>query len=397
MRLRGILTGPVGNAVGNLLRMACLFLLGRLVAQRLGGDGLLAMGQWQNLVGLGTALGGNALQAGFQQGMAEEVGRMPRLGCGLALGQFLSLLSCGALALAAATGAIRIPAGGSMFVLVLACAGGALHVNLQGTAAGIGRMGRLNAWVTISGLVPLALIASVARDIQSLSLALLCTPVLLGLGAWFALPHPRPSLPQRRSLPLWLPFLSIGVLPVLAGQVLQILLRQMAISHGAPQAALWQGAQRIVDTAFPVWSAAATAWILPRMARAPERPDWLRSLGTSLGGTLPLALLLALAAPWALRLALGQAFQDAAPILRWQCMTEIVRAIGLPMTLLLIAQGRARTFVLLETASLCLQFALAWLLIPSLGMVALPVAGLLENTLCAIALFAILRWARPEA
>lgn len=397
MRLRGILTGPVGNAVGNLLRMACLFLLGRLVAQRLGGEGLLAMGQWQNLVGLGTALGGNALQAGFQQGMAEEAGRRARLGCGLALGQFLSLLSCGALALAAATGAIRIPAGGSMFFLVLACAGGTLHVNLQGTAAGIGRLGRLNAWVTVSGLVPLVLIASVARDVRSLSLALLCTPFLLGLAAWFALPHPRPSLPERRSLTLWLPFLSIGVLPVLAGQVLQILLRQMAISHGAPQAALWQGAQRIVDTAFPVWSAAATAWILPRMARAPERPDWLRSLGTSLGGTLPLALLLALSAPLALRLALGQAFQDGAPILRWQCMTEIVRAIGLPMTLLLVAQGRARTFVLLETASLCLQLALAWLLIPSLGMVALPVAGLLENTLYAIALFAILRWARPEA
>jgi len=399
MRPERIISGPIGNAAGNVVRMACLFLLGRIVAQRLGGEGILALGQWQNLIGLGTALGGNALQAGFQQGMAARSDDRSWLGCGLLLGQILSFGSCIAIALAVALGGVNIPYGGSIAVaiLFLACSAGTLYVNLQGIAAGLEKMGRLNAWITASGLIPLVLIAFSAKDLSSLSLALLCTPILLGPLAWLFLPHPLPSLPDRQTLSRWLPFLSIGVLPVLAGQVMQMMLRQLAIAHSSADAALWQGASRIVDTAFPVWSVAATAWILPRMSRSPQRPAWMESLGTSLAGTLPMAITLAVLAPLALRLALGTNFQAGAHILRWQCLTEIVRAMNLPMTLLLVAQGRARTFVILETGSLGLQYLLAWLLIPTLGMVALPMAGLVENLAYGTALLAVLKFGRSKA
>jgi hypothetical protein len=63
------------------------------------------------------------------------------------------------------------------------------------------------------------------------------------------------------------------------------------------------------------------------------------------------------------------------------CATELVRALGLPLSLILIARRRASGFVALELAGNGFQLLTAWLLLPRLGVIALPVAALGENLL----------------
>jgi len=380
----GWLRGPAGNALANLARIAALFLLGRTIATQLGGDGLLALGQWQNLVGIGTVLGGNALQHGFQQGMAAHSDRAQWLGSGLLLGQILSFLACSLLLAARALGLVHFPTWGPLvpFLLLAACSLGSLQTNLQGAAAGQERMGRLSLWLAVSGILQVLTILPFATSVPRLGIGLLLAPVLLGLLSLKALPFPRPRLSRlrlRHWLRLWLPFLSIGIAPGIASPLAQIALRQLAMGFDPTQAGLWQAAQRLSDSTFPLWSAAAAAWILPRLARPQDRPTLLATLKMSLSGTLPLCLGLGLLAPLALRLAFGAPFQGGAEILRLQCATELVRAVGLPFSLFLIARGRAWAFAGLEIASPVVQVGLSALLLPRIGILALPVSAFCEN------------------
>lgn len=382
MTVRSWLGGPAGYALGSALRMAALFLLGRLVAQRLGGEGLLAMGQWQNLIGVGVALGGHALQSGLQQGMASRPDPAGWLGAGLLLGQLLSFAGTAILLGLHALGLVAIPMGtaAAPALLFLACAAGSLYGNLQACAAGEGRMDRLNLWLAFTGILQLGWLLPFTGSLPGISIGLLTLPVLLAVLGWFLLPHPRPHLARvREQAKAWLPFLSIGLLPGIATQLMQIQLRQLAMAHDLHQAGLWQAGTRLSDTLFPVWSAAATAWILPRLAAGGIAPR--RALAVSLAGTLPLALGLSLLAPLALDLALGQGFHEASGVLRLQCATEAVRAASLPFSLLLISKARARTYVSLEVGSNAVQFALALFLLPHLGILALPIAALCENLL----------------
>lgn len=382
MTPRSLLGGPAGYALGNVLRMAALFLLGRLVVQRLGGEGLLAMGQWQNLIGIGVALGGNALQSGLQSGISTRPDKAGWLGSGLLVGQFLSMAGTVAVLLLHAAGLIHFPAAPAAvpLVLFLSCAAGSLYGNLQACAAGEGRMDRLNLWLALTGILQLGWILPFCGSLEHFSVGVLSLPILLGMLAWFLLPHPVPTLHDARAnLMAWLPFLSIGLLPGITTQLMQIQIRQLAIAHDLHQAGLWQAGTRLSDTLLPVWTAAATAWILPRLSSGRTTP--LRSLQVSLAGSLPLAILLAAAAPLALELALGRGFREAAGVLRLQCLTEVVRAATLPLSLLLISKARAGRFVALEIGSNLVQLGLAVLLLPRLGILGLPVASLAENLL----------------
>lgn len=380
MTLRAALGGPVGYALGSVLRMAALFLLGRLVAQRLGGEGLLAMGQWQNLIGVGVALGGHALQAGLQQGMSTRSDRAGWLGTGLLLGQVLSFAGTATLLALHGLGFVTIPAGmaAAPLLLFVACAAGSLYGNLQACAAGEGRMDRLNPWLAVTGLLQLAWMLPFLGNLASFSVGILTLPLLLGILAWFLLPHPRPHLGRfGEHARAWLPFLSIGLLPGITAQLMQIQIRQLAMGFDLQQAGQWQAGMRLSDTLFPVWTAAATAWILPRLSAGGISPR--RALGVSLAGTIPLALGLSLLAPLALDLALGQGFREAAGVLRLQCLTEIVRAASLPLSLLLISKARAGTYVALEVGSNLVQFGLAFAFLPHWGILALPIAAVCEN------------------
>jgi len=393
-RGRELLSGPVVNALAAAARLGALFALGRLVAERLGGAGLLALGQWQNLLAIAVGLGGNALQSGFQQGMARRGNRSSWFCVGIFCGQFLTLAGCLAALALCGTGFLRLPSGATwpapLWLLPVALLA-SLSVALQGSAAGIGRLGHLSGWLSLSGLLQLLCMAPFLGSLQGLAKGFLLATALQAAAALVLLPHPKLHLPSRArmaaTLRAWLPWILAGLLPALLAPFQQLLLRQLALSHDAMQAGYWQGAVRLSDTLFPLWSAAATAWILPRLARDPSRQFLSHAVARSFLGAAALGLAVTVGASLALRLAYGAAFLPAAPYLRLQAAVEVIRALSLPFALSLMARGRLGIFLSLEAASTVLQLGLALFLIPHFGTLALPLAALLENLaycLCAM-------------
>lgn len=93
----------VGNLSATLLRLGLLFLVGREVARHLGPEGIVAMGQLQNLLGLGLALPSLALHQGILQalGSATEEQVPERSSWALMSGQFLAIAAAIAVSLLA--------------------------------------------------------------------------------------------------------------------------------------------------------------------------------------------------------------------------------------------------------------------------------------------------------
>lgn len=385
-RGRELLSGPVANALAAAARLGALFALGRLIAERLGGAGLLALGQWQNLLAIAVGVGGNALQSGFQQGMARRGNRPVWFCVGVFCGQFLALSGCLVALALCSTGFLRLPSGTAwptpLWLLPVALLA-TFSVALQGTAAGIGRMGHLSGWLSLSGLLQFACMAPFLGSLKGLAEGFLLATALQAAAALVLLPRPKLHLPSRTrliaTLRAWLPWILAGLLPAILAPFQQLLLRQLALSHDALQAGYWQGAVRLSDTLFPLWSAAATAWILPRLARDPSRQFLSHAVARSFLGAAALGIAVAVGASLALRLAYGAAFLPAVPYLRLQVTVEATRALSLPFALFLMARGRLGIFLSLEAASTALQLGLAILLIPHFGILALPLAALLEN------------------
>jgi O-antigen/teichoic acid export membrane protein len=316
--------------------------------------------------------------------MSAHGNRAQWLGAGLLLGQILSFVVCTALLLGYATGLVHFPGFtlATPVLLFLACSLGSLQTNLQGASAGLLRMGSLSRWLTISGVLQLLLIFPFTGSLPALGLGLLAATIGIGVLAIFALPHPKPAFSRRRLphwLRLWLPFLSIGIVPGIASPLAQIALRQLAIGHDPAHAALWQAAQRLSDSAFPLWSAAVAAWMLPRLSQPGGGPGIFHSIRISLAGSLPLCLGLGLFAPLVLQLAYGHGFEEASSILRLQCGVEMVRAFSLPFSLVLIAHKRAWTYASFEIIGPVMQVSLAAIFLPRIGILAIPLASLCEN------------------
>jgi hypothetical protein len=333
-----------------------------------------------------VGIGGNALQSGFQQGMARRGNRPSWFCVGILWGQILTSTGClAALALCGA-GFLHLPSGAAwpmpLWLLPTALLA-SLSVALQGTAAGIGRLGRLSGWLSLSGLLQFACMAPFLGSLEGLAKGFLLATALQAAAALFLLPRPRLLLPSKArlaaTLRAWLPWILAGALPALLAPAQQMLLRQMALSRDSVQAGYWQGAIRLSDTLFPLWSAAATAWILPRLACAPSRRFLTKAIARSFLGAAALGFVVAAGAPLALRLAYGESFLPAASYLRLQASVEVVRALSLPFALSLMAHERIAAFLSLEAASMFLQLGLAAFLTPHLGVMALPLAALLEN------------------
>lgn len=75
---------------------------------------------------------------------------------------------------------------------------------------------------------------------------------------------------------------------------------------------------------------------------------------------LPVAVLGAVAAPWAVRLAGGPGWQEAVPVLRALCLLTAVQALAAGAHALALAEGRPRLSLARQSAVLVLTVPLAW-------------------------------------
>jgi len=101
----------VGNLAATSLRLGLLFLVGREVAAHLGSEGIVVMGQLQNLMGLGLALPSLALNSGIQQALGSATGsQVPdRSSWALLSGQALAVVSALVVTGLVLTGSVYLP------------------------------------------------------------------------------------------------------------------------------------------------------------------------------------------------------------------------------------------------------------------------------------------------
>ncbi|MBC7488729.1 MAG: O-antigen translocase, partial [Glaciimonas sp.] len=82
-------------------------------------------------------------------------------------------------------------------------------------------------------------------------------------------------------------------------------------------------------------------------------------------------------APWVIELLYSSKFAEAAVVLRWQIMGDILKVVSFPLGFVILAAGNGRTFMLTETLSIVVYAILVWIGLPYLGLQATGVGFLI--------------------
>ncbi len=77
-------------------------------------------------------------------------------------------------------------------------------------------------------------------------------------------------------------------------------------------------------------------------------------------------------APWVINLLYSSQFAEAATLLRWQILGDILKVLTWPLGFIILAAGQGRTFLITETMAMAIFVLSTWLGLPYLG---LPAAG----------------------
>ena len=79
-------------------------------------------------------------------------------------------------------------------------------------------------------------------------------------------------------------------------------------------------------------------------------------------------------APWVIHLLYSREFAEAASVLRWQVLGDILKVASWPLGCVILAAGAGRTFMLTESLAIAVFVALTWLGMPLLGIEASGIA-----------------------
>jgi len=103
----------------------------------------------------------------------------------------------------------------------------------------------------------------------------------------------------------------------------------------------------------------------------------------------PVLLVILGAAPWILHLIYSSEFREAAALLRWQVLGDLLMVASWPTSFILIAAGSGRMFVATQFLAIAVFVALTWLLLPVMGVEASGLAFLGMY----VAYFPVVYWA----
>jgi O-antigen/teichoic acid export membrane protein len=84
----------------------------------------------------------------------------------------------------------------------------------------------------------------------------------------------------------------------------------------------------------------------------------------------PMFLALLALAPWVIKLLYSDSFGDAAIVLRWQVLGDILKVGSWPLGFVILASGDGRTFMWSESLAIAVFACLTWIGLPILGLVA---------------------------
>ncbi len=392
--------GVVGNLAATSFRLGLLILVGRAVAQNLGSQGIVVMGQLQNLLSLGLAIPAMALQSGIQQaiGSAQPSQIQARSSWALLSGQILAAISGLFLLWLATSGFIYLPTQvhSVAWLFLPGLLAMTLVGNLQAIAGGRGRMNRLNWFIAISGpLQALWLFGWIHLGLQGLVpgillFGLVAAPIALGFLSPFPLSLPR--LDQwKEQAQVWGPLAVMGSIAALSAPYLQITIRENVLAQGLDVAGAWQAAVRVTDLLFFTWYAAFATWALPKLSGPIAHRPGFGKLALAPLGAIGLGSALMLFGPMVLDIAYMGRFPEAISILRLQCLAEMVRAGAIPLGLILISRRAVRTYGALEIGSTLLQILLVRFLVPRLGPSGAPLSVAIESALYLVVAGAFVR------
>ena len=208
------------------------------------------------------------------------------------------------------------------------------------------------------------------------------------LGHWYVaklgrLHAPRSPLPQLVAQ--WRVMLRLGAAFMASGLVVNLgqLLVRTLIQHDAGAEALghFQAAWLISMTYLGFVLGAMGTDYYPRLTaviREPEQVNRLVNEQTEVALLLagPAFLGMLALAPWVIQLLYSSEFADAAVILRWQVLGDVLKVAAWPLGFILLAAGEGRIFMLSESLAIGVFVALVALLLPRLGVASTGVAFL---------------------
>ncbi|MHB8474368.1 MAG: O-antigen translocase [Gammaproteobacteria bacterium] len=79
-------------------------------------------------------------------------------------------------------------------------------------------------------------------------------------------------------------------------------------------------------------------------------------------------------APWIIGLLYSDRFADAASVLRWQVLGDILKVASWPLGIVILAAGDGRTYMLSESLAIAVLVGLTWIILPLVGIQATGIA-----------------------
>jgi PST family polysaccharide transporter len=247
--------------------------------------------------------------------------------------------------------------------------------------AGLGRVadvGRVSvATACISTTIALASLWLLRE--QAVLPYLLAVPIASVFAGWYYARRVRPTSSTPRLSDLteeWRHLFSLGaavMVSSIALNIAQLTVRSL-IGHriGLTELGLFQAASTISVTYLGFVLQAMSVDYYPRLSALPAGSTESQQLvndQTEIALMLGAPVILAMMGPteWILRLLYTAEFSNAAAILRWQVMGDILRLASWPLAFTLLASSRGRTYVMLELTAFAAFVGSTYLLIPAIG------------------------------
>ncbi len=186
-----------------------------------------------------------------------------------------------------------------------------------------------------------------------------------------------PKTPNREMILQWRTMARLGAAFMVSGVVGtlgQLAVRSM-VQHqlGAEALGQFQSAWMISMTYIGFVLGAMGTDYYPRLTAAIRDPlavnrmvNEQTEVALLLAGPVLLAMLML--APWVIQLLYSSQFDQAAGLLRWQILGDVLKIASFPLGFILLAAGAGRTFMVTESLAMGVFSGLVWLWLPVIGL-----------------------------
>ena len=273
----------------------------------------------------------------------------------------------------------------------LTVAGGSQGALLNGLRR-IGDLARISVYSAVLSTT-LGVGALLLWHERGLLVYLLLTPVAsFVVGHWYVARLPRvqaPPTPMRELTEQWGMLVRLGFAFMLAGLAVtvgQLLVRTLVQRElGVEALGLFEASWVISMTYIGFVLRAMGSDYYPRLtavihdhAAVNKLVNEQTEVALLLAGPVFLAMLGLV--PWVIELLYSSKFVEAAAVLRWQILGDILKVVSFPLGFVILAAGDGRTFIASDTSAMAVFVLCVWLGLPYLGLQATGIGFLVMYT-----------------